>query len=87
VTCSAFSRSEQRSDAHSARGLAKDRDVLRIAPEGLDVVADPFERSDLVPQAGVRKPLARDHAREVEEAEGPEPVVDGHHDDVSAPRQ
>ena len=51
---------EQRADAHRARRLAADGDVVGIAPESGDVVADPLERRDLVEQAAVRRRIGEE---------------------------
>jgi hypothetical protein len=68
---------EQRGDRSAAGGLAEDGHLTGVAAEGSDVVADPFQRGDLVEEATVGR-----HA--VQEAETLEahPVVDGHDDDA-----
>ncbi len=74
----------QRADFSAAAGLAEERDVARIAAEGCDVVAHPFERCDdveVAQVAGVGVALAA-HAREVQVPDGAEPVIDGDDDNV-----
>ncbi len=70
---------QERADAHRARRLAEDRDVVGIAAECGDVVPDPFEGGDLVEQAEVGGAVLQ-----VEEALGTDPVVDRHADDAVA---
>jgi hypothetical protein len=80
---------EQGADAHAARRLAEDRDVVGVAAEALDVVAHPAERRDLVAQAEVRgagQGVARQQAQ-MREAHRPEPVVDRDDHGVAAPGQ
>src|SRR4029079_14903195 len=70
---------EQGGAAHRARRLAEDRDLPRVAPEGLDLVAHPFEGRDLIEEplvAGGGQALAEPLA-EAQEAEGPEAGGDG----------
>jgi hypothetical protein len=67
---------EQRRRAHRPGGLPEHRDVVRVAPEGRDVVPDPFERGHLVEQ-----PQVRDAVAQREEPLDAQPVVDAdeHH--------
>jgi hypothetical protein len=82
-------RAEERAHAHGARRLAEDRHVLGVAPERLDVVAHPFECGDLVAQPDVRRShlVVGTELAKVQESECAEAVVEGDHDDVSAPRK
>src|SRR5437764_15077988 len=69
----------QRGDAHTARRLAKDRDVIGVTSEGGDVLLHPGERGDLVEQAEVGNAVTQ-----VEEAISSETIVDGDADDSIA---
>ncbi len=73
----------------AARGLAEDRDVVRVAAEPGDVLAHPGERCDLVAEAevGLERALRRGELGEVEIAEGAEPVVEVHEDDLALAHQ
>ena len=70
------------------------RDVARLAAERHGVVAHPFERRDLIEEAQVSgravfsvAVLVVAEACEREDAEGAEPAVDHHHDEVAPARQ
>ena len=67
-------RAEQREHAPGSGRLAEDRDVGGVAAEAGDVVADPFERSDLVEDAEVG---GRTGVLDHEEPERADAVVDG----------
>ena len=69
---------QKRHDGRAAGRLAEDRDVARVAAERGDVVAHPLERGHLVEQPRVAAALGRVDPAEVQEAEGPESVVDRH---------
>jgi hypothetical protein len=79
-------RDEQRQDVVAPGGLAEDRHVARIPPEGLDVVAHPGEGADVIQVSEVARLLLRAGSlaqRSVSEpAEGTQSVVHHHHDDV-----
>jgi hypothetical protein len=79
----------QRADLPPAAGLAEDRDVLWVAAEAGDVVADPLQHGHQVEQADVgRAPVFLDpQPREVQVAEGVEAVVVGDDDRVVATGQ
>ncbi len=66
---------EQRGDACRAGRLAGDRHLLRVAPEGRDVVAHPRERRDLIadPEVARDPRLAAQGAAEIDEAQAAEP--------------
>ena len=66
----------QRGDAHTARRLAKDRDVIGITSEGGDVLLHPGERGDLVEQTEVGNAVPQG-----EEAVGSQTIVEGDADD------
>src|SRR5579884_3268015 len=62
----------QRADAHPTRRFAKDRDVIRIAPESGDVLLHPGERGDLIEHAQISNAVTQ-----IEEAISSEPIIDG----------
>ncbi len=78
-------RAEQGADTGRAGRLAEHGDVIRVAAERADAFAYPFERGDLVEDAGVARAreLAVVEIGEMEEAERPEAVVDRHDHDVA----
>ena len=71
--------------AHRSGALAKDGDVVRVAAESGDVVMNPLQGGDLVHGAVV--PGLALFGRQfgvAQEAEGTQPVVDGHEDHPAA---
>src|SRR5262245_14467304 len=69
---------KQHACAHATRRFAGDRHLLRIAAEGVDVIAHPLQRGNLVaypvePRAGV---LGAADRFELREAESPEAIVE-----------
>ena len=75
----------QGSDLSAAARLAEDGDVGRIAAEGRDVVADPFECLDDIGHSDVAGcSVFITEVGEVEMAQDIEPVVEGHDDDIVA---
>ena len=70
-------RGEQQRDVLRPGAFAVDRDVARIAAEARDVVADPFERGDLVHQRVIaaRPALLGGERRVRHEPEQAEPVL------------
>ena len=64
-------------DAVGTRGLACERDVVRVAAERGDVALHPAQRGLLVQEPERARPV---QPWQAEEAEDPEPVVDGDHD-------
>ena len=80
-------RGEQIRHRHPARRLAEDRDVRRVAAEGRDVLAHPFEGGHLVEQAPVAERALGFVVGEravSEIAEDAQAIVDGHDHDVAA---
>jgi len=80
---------EQRAHFACAAGLTEDRDVLRIAAEAVDVVADPREARDDVLLSGVAGFCEAFTAelRQVDESEHIQPMGDADHHHVVPPRQ
>jgi hypothetical protein len=79
----------QEADLAATSGLAEDRDVARIAPEGCGVLANPHERIDKIQQSGVprtRVPLGSQLVQ-VQVPEGTQPVVQRDDDDVALRRE
>ena len=72
---------------HAARGFAGDGDLLGVAAERGDVVADPAQRGLLVGQAVVADRAGRTERRVGQEAQRTQPVVDRDDDDVASGRQ
>ena len=62
----------------ATRGLAVDRDEVRVSTEAVDVVPDPAECGHLVSHSGIAGHVL---GPEREEAEGAQPVPDLHQDD------
>ena len=78
---------EQGGDLPAAAGLPLDRHSVRVAPEGLDVVANPLEGEDQVELGGVAR--VREvgiELAEMEVSERAESMVERHRDDVLAQR-
>ena len=69
----------ERCYAHTASRFAKDRDVIRVSSESGDVLLDPGESSDLVEHAEVDNAITQ-----IEEAIGPQTIVDGDADNSIA---
>src|SRR5437764_9398584 len=63
---------EQRAHAHAACRFTKDRDVVRVASKGCDVVLHPAKGGDLVKQTEVGVSVAQE-----EEAVYAQAIVDG----------
>src|SRR5436305_3619492 len=70
---------EQRADAHRSCRLAEDGDIARIAAEGGNVVAHPYEGGDLIEEANIGYAVA-----EKQEAICANSAVDGHENDAVA---
>ena len=78
---------QQCPDAHGAGRLAHDGDVAGVSAERRDVVANPFQRLDLVQQplvSGRWNAPAR-HPVQVEKSQRADPIVDRDHHDIAAP--
>src|SRR5580692_9068355 len=80
---------EQCSDAHAAGRFTEDGDVAGVAAELSDIIADPFQRRDLIkhPLVAARCNLAAGHLRKTQVSQWSETVVDRHKDDVAAARE
>src|ERR1700686_5537292 len=63
---------EQRDNAHAASRFTKDRDVVRVASEGCDILLHAFEGRHLVEQTQVGASMPQE-----EEAVHPQAIVDG----------
>ena len=75
----------QQRNAGPARGLAEDRDVVRISAELRDIALHPAQRADLVqdPQiAALLILLPARHRREIHKAHQAEAVIDRHQHDI-----
>ena len=72
-------------DAERPGGLAPDGDPVRVAAEGRHVLVHPGQGGHLVQRAvdPAGGEVAAQVAAQVAEPERPQPVVDGHHDDVA----
>ncbi len=71
-------RGHECADRERAGRFAKDRDLVRVAPERGDIAPDPLERRDLVQQAKVARGVVPRLPGELgmgEESESPEPIV------------
>src|SRR5712691_3170492 len=70
---------EQRADAHPASRLAKDRDIIGIAPKGGDILLHPGKGGDLVKQTevGVTFPQEKEavHSQAVVESDAHDPIT------------
>ena len=73
----------------SAARLAENHDPVRIAPEGLNVVAHPFERQHQVQHAGVARPRVSRPTDlvEVQVPEGRQSMVHSDHHHIAPPGQ
>ena len=79
----------QHADAHATGRLAEDRDIVGVAAELADVIADPLQRRDLVAHAVVAalRIVAVGQGLVVEIAECSETVVDRDHHNVASSGQ
>jgi hypothetical protein len=77
-------RGQVAAGADAARGLAEQRDVVRVATERACVALHPAQRGELIGQPERAGAL---QARVAKEAEDTQPVVDGHDHGVSTGRQ
>ena len=80
---------EQSADAHAAGRFAENRDVARIAAELRDIVADPFERRDLIEHAFVaaRRNLSIGYVGEADESKWSKSIVNRDDYHVAAARE
>ncbi len=87
----ALSRRGHQQRRHQPRtgGFTEQRDVGGIAAERRDVLAYPMQCSQHIaqPDVGIKTPSGMAQRRQVQEAQGTEPVVHRHHDDLTAAGQ